>query len=531
MIKSKETFVNCIKNFVLGIFFILILLLFLFSITETSTINIDEIISWEKDSPLLHIFFLLCICLAVTFLPKYIHLHISPKILSAIFFMGMLFLIFATQLYPKADQLQIMILCTHIAEGNYQDFLPGGYLYNQPHQIFLTYFSAILYSFLGESYIYLFQILNAMAILGTYYILLKIYKRFDTTHSSLAFYIVSFLFVPYAFYVTFLYGTAIGLFLAIAACEQFLKYMEVKSSRSMINCTVLILLAYLFKSNFLIFLLGFLAVLVFDFLKKINFRHILFGCILVCSLVLCNHSMTAFTEHLTGIHSDGGVPKILFIAMGLQESNLAPGWWTGYHDKIFLENNFDVEASKEAGEKRIQKRLKQMKKDPHYGVSFFLKKLSSEWSEPTYESIWIQQHRESMTDIPDLIDRLIHNGGRLADLYVFYCNLFQSFLYFGTLLFVIGYWNKFSSEQLLIPAIFIGGFLFHTLWEAKGQYTLPYCVCLLPCCVRGYEFVAQKLSNARINCSRLKLLTFVGMLCLFLMGALLFRELFFCLIQ
>ena len=40
----------------------------------------------------------------------------------------------------------------------------------------------------------------------------------------------------------------------------------------------------------------------------------------------------------------------------------------------------------------------------------------------------------------------------------------------------------------LLPVIFIGGFLFHILWEAKGQYTLPYCVCLLPMCVWGYGF-------------------------------------------
>ena len=35
--------------------------------------------------------------------------------------------------------------------------------------------------------------------------------------------------------------------------------------------------------------------------------------------------------------------------------------------------------------------------------------------------------------------------------------------------------------------ILVGGFLFHLVWEAKGQYTLPYMVLVIPLAVEGWR--------------------------------------------
>ena len=40
-------------------------------------------------------------------------------------------------------------------------------------------------------------------------------------------------------------------------------------------------------------------------------------------------------------------------------------------------------------------------------------------------------------------------------------------------------------EQLFLPMAVLGGFLFHTLWEGKSQYILPYFICMLPCAAAG----------------------------------------------
>ena len=47
-------------------------------------------------------------------------------------------------------------------------------------------------------------------------------------------------------------------------------------------------------------------------------------------------------------------------------------------------------------------------------------------------------------------------------------------------------------HRLLLPMIFIGGFIFHLFWEAKGQYTITYFVLLIPYCVKGVMDMTEK---------------------------------------
>ena len=368
---GKEMILKGITNFVFGLFGLICLLLFLFSVFETSRVNIAEQITYHKDFPVLHILFLLAVCIAFVYFKRHFCRRVPSCILYAAVCTAMLLWVLATLLYPKADQMFIMEICPHIAQENYQDFLPGGYLYNQPHQIFLTYFSTVLYLIFGERYIFVFQILNCAAAAGVFYLLQKLYEKYEKTDDCSFFPLICFLFLPFVFYVTFVYGTIIGLFCALAALIEFCLYLENSRVFHMVLCTFFILLAQLLKSNYLIFLVAFLAVLVFDFLKRFKLGHLVFMCLLTGSLLLCNYGITAFTENLTGIHSEGGIPKELFIAMGLKDSNSAPGWWSGYHNTVFVHQEFDVEASKKIGMRKIKKQLNKMKKDPLYGVDFF----------------------------------------------------------------------------------------------------------------------------------------------------------------
>ena len=40
---------------------------------------------------------------------------------------------------------------------------------------------------------------------------------------------------------------------------------------------------------------------------------------------------------------------------------------------------------------------------------------------------------------------------------------------------------------MLLCLIFLGGFLFHILWEAKSRYILPYIIILIPVAVQGIQ--------------------------------------------
>ena len=49
--------------------------------------------------------------------------------------------------------------------------------------------------------------------------------------------------------------------------------------------------------------------------------------------------------------------------------------------------------------------------------------------------------------------------------------------------------------------IFIGGALFHTIWEMKSRYTLPYVIMLIPISAIGVQYIVDKikLKNPKIN--------------------------------
>lgn len=43
-----------------------------------------------------------------------------------------------------------------------------------------------------------------------------------------------------------------------------------------------------------------------------------------------------------------------------------------------------------------------------------------------------------------------------------------------------------------VTLVVVGGFIFHTLWEAKAQYILPYFILLIPFSANGYGFMLKK---------------------------------------
>lgn len=50
-------------------------------------------------------------------------------------------------------------------------------------------------------------------------------------------------------------------------------------------------------------------------------------------------------------------------------------------------------------------------------------------------------------------------------------------------------------HRLLLPMIFIGGFIFHMFWEAKCQYTVTYFVLLIPYCVKGLMDMTDEIAD------------------------------------
>ena len=70
----------------------------------------------------------------------------------------------------------------------------------------------------------------------------------------------------------------------------------------------------------------------------------------------------------------------------------------------------------------------------------------------------------------------------------------------------------------VLPILFIGGFLFHLVWEAKGQYTITYFILLIPYAVAGYLIVAEKISSNVQKRQTVDIIQYVAQILFFVCG-------------
>lgn len=73
----------------------------------------------------------------------------------------------------------------------------------------------------------------------------------------------------------------------------------------------------------------------------------------------------------------------------------------------------------------------------------------------------------------------------------------MTLMYGGAFLAVIKNRKNMSNEMMLLVVIFIGGVLFHTIWEMKTRYTLPYAVILMPVSAIGLQWAINKISKGK----------------------------------
>lgn len=66
-------------------------------------------------------------------------------------------------------------------------------------------------------------------------------------------------------------------------------------------------------------------------------------------------------------------------------------------------------------------------------------------------------------------------------------NFIQTFVYFGVLCYLFFCIKNIQTEELTLLVVFLGGFLFHIIWEGKATYTLSFFVCLIPYAAKGID--------------------------------------------
>ena len=293
--------------------------------------------------------------------------------------------------------------------------------------------------------------------------------------------------------VTFLYGNTPSFACGCTAIWMFLLYLKNKRLRFALLTALFLTAAVTLKLNLLIFLVAIGGVWLLESMKERSWRS--FIClVLTVACVLCVSKQPQQLYEKRMRQSFGsGIPMIAWMAMGFDEGHAAPGWYKEDHTvTAFYRTGEDPRATAALARLTLKNRAADFAAHPKQALHFFWDKFRSQWNEPTYESIWLNQVHMSFSEKGGVYSFLCGEGSAERRTTAV-MNQFQQLVYLGMLLGCIGLWHRKETKSCLLPLIVLGGLLYHLLFEAKSQYALPYFVLMLPVAAYGYGRIFRRI--------------------------------------
>lgn len=412
---------------------------------------------------------------------------------------------------PNYDQYYVFDNAVKMSKGEIE-LLDREYLEMYPQQISLASFYSIILKLFNTENVKVLQYLNVIAniftVLGLYSIA-KIIQNKENKLNLIAFFAIALTFSALIFLSTFIYGDLISLPFAIYSLYFVIKYIKENKFKYLLVSAILMSISYFLRMNMLIWFTAILIYLLLEFtrfisnlvkdkslIKKIKIKNIsLKGItiILFCIIsILPTNLLKIYMQKKLNLNPNNSFPLIGFIDIGLADSTRGPGWYTDTYVDTWKEDGHNIETMKE----RINNKLKDFKENPEKLFEFYLGKIASMWGENTFGSVWynlsfnfgnmsVNKGTASDLEIENYkkVDNIINKNYSFI---MVYDKIIILLIFISVLLFILR--NKdISNEQILLILIFVGGFLFHIIWEAKSRYILPYVIILIPIMAIGID--------------------------------------------
>lgn len=389
---------------------------------------------------------------------------------------------------PTADQAKVIDCAADFARGEYYYLSYGKYLQICPQQLGYVAYLEVLSRIFGPSPYRVIGCVNVCFICLEFYMLYKITRLvFDNKKITNLVLLLLFGFVPYLCFSTFIYGDVLGAPLALAAVYGYIRFMKGKKVFYGILAVFCLGASVLMKQNNLIVVVAVSLYLLLKGLEQKQYK----ACFLLLALSLL--TVSAFDravkkqyEVRSGYEMQGGASPLMYIAMGMQEGEMAEGWYNGYILNSFWDCGEDFQKSADAAALDIRGSIDNFIRHPAYALRFYYRKIVSQWDNPTYECLWIS-HFEKVHSAPlSAIVQSIYEG-KLHRFFLNFTNEYQWLLFAGACTGIAAHRKKYTLEQLFLALIVLGGFFFHILWEAKSRYVLFYAILMVPYAAVGYR--------------------------------------------
>lgn len=413
--------------------------------------------------------------------------------------------VYGTQILPEGDQYLVTAAVEGFRRGDYHLFESGEYIEMFPNQIglFIVYYFLSFIS--GNNFCLFAQIFNVICVVLIYKAMSDIAKINGFSNLTSLIIILSALVFPILLIYTWLiYGNIPGMAFALLAIKYELLYFKDYKIKNALLSALFIALSLMLKSFSLIYLVAMVIYALFKTLDKKNIKDLVFIGLIIFGFVLQGVVPKAFIESRIGYKLDQGSSYYAHIAMGMQDGERAPGWHNKYNVNSYHEAGNISEVQKEMAVKSIKERMTYFNNNPSDCLRFYSMKTVSQWNNPTFEMFYGMdedfgygfQYRFTK------YDSLTRFFEKCLNLHVQYrfqriLNIEQSLMLFGTMLYILfTILNKDKTmEELLLPLVLVGGFLFLLMWEAKSQYVLYFYIVIMMYGILGYRELFVYFSN------------------------------------
>ena len=413
-------------------------------------------------------------------------------LMLVVFVLGVSFILSVKLAAPwYSDSYLVLYAAEKAAIGEYAAL--DNYFCRFPFQLGYVLYVEIVFRLMGSLlpgmpagyYRLALQGVNVLWLLVSYHALIQIsWHLFQSRRVQKLSAVLLIFCLPPVFTCTFLYGNIPGFALGTVALWMFSAFMGQRRLWQGLLCALSLGMAVTVKLNLLIFFVAIVIVWLLDLLQNRGFKSVLCLALTVASVLAFSRAPQEIYERRSGKDFGSGIPMLAWMAMGVSEGHAGPGWYKEDHTvDFFMESGMDPEATAENAKKVITERLAYFAENPGQGLRFFSEKLRSQWNEPTYESLWINQVQQSYGQKGFLYDWFCASGEGNTTRFM---NQYQQFIFLGSLLSCLFLWIRRDIRQCLPSLIILGGLLYHLLFEAKSQYALPYFILMVPLAAYGF---------------------------------------------
>ena len=397
--------------------------------------------------------------------------------------------------YPAGDQDTAYQLAVAMKENNVENYVQNSttygselsntiYLERYNQQFTLSFIWSLLFRIFNSTDLLIIQyfniLCNALLAVVIYLICKELSTKYKINKYLAMFLYLTFLSVPLL--STFIYGDLSGMAFAMLGVYLLMKYTRKRKIRYAVYASISTALAYMFRMNMLIFIIAMVVYLILDLLsQKDNAKNIITKIIVIVGFIIISMLPAILTKNyfckICNLDVSRNFPATGYFLIGINtESSLSPGW---YNYSIAEKSFKDLDKAKIEYKEELKENAKYLLNNPIYTLELFCKKNSSMWAETTFGAVRYNTStifgKNRYKNIE--LDYLLKNCN---DSILIYQKALVLIIFISSAIAIIQNRKNLSNEILLLLTIFIGGFLFHNIWEAKSRYIIPYIIALIP---------------------------------------------------